>query len=141
MRRFYYLKMTFSLTDALVRKFGLSSRTISRGFPPFRRAPAATDRSYLEVSGIFDANPDPAWTLVEAGHDLSREKQADSRLALSNGFIGIRGDLASGPAFERVFIAGHFTTGTDAAQVPTLAPAPLPFALSLSIDGDALGID
>src|SRR5689334_12037016 len=79
--------------------------------------------------------------MVEVGRDLAREKQADSRLCLSNGFMGIRGDIASGPAFERVFIAGHFTAGAGPAQTPTLAPAPLPFALSVAIDGNVLGID
>ncbi|MGD0720045.1 MAG: glycosyl hydrolase family 65 protein [Roseiarcus sp.] len=71
---------------------------------------------------------DPAWLLHAAGYDPLRETSAESRFAISNGFLGVRaargvtrGLRAVAP--PRTWVAGLFGTPGDEPASPILVPA------------------
>jgi trehalose/maltose hydrolase-like predicted phosphorylase len=71
---------------------------------------------------------DPAWVLVANGYDPLRESNLESRFAISNGFLGVRGSRAATRGTRwvvppRTYVAGLFDTpGADGAT-PGLVPA------------------
>lgn len=78
---------------------------------------------------LFEPTADPAWRLDAIGDDALRESSRQSRFALSNGLLGVRGGCApsQGDRFgtaSRTLVAGLFDTGEGADAVPTLIPAP-----------------
>jgi trehalose/maltose hydrolase-like predicted phosphorylase len=72
---------------------------------------------------------DPAWTLTADGYDPLRHGSIESRYAISNGFLGVRGTRSTTRgdrwiAPPRTYVAGLFDKpGGDFAQ-PELVPAP-----------------
>ncbi|MBA9064749.1 trehalose/maltose hydrolase-like predicted phosphorylase [Methylobacterium fujisawaense] len=75
------------------------------------------------------AGGDPSWLLRETGYELLRESTFETRFALSNGFLGVRGGLASHLGAcravpPRIYVAGLFDTPTPDSVVPELVPAP-----------------
>ncbi|MDQ2859279.1 MAG: glycoside hydrolase family 65 protein [Pseudomonadota bacterium] len=87
------------------------------------------------------ATPDPAWRLEQPGFDPLRESSRESRFAISNGFLGVRGgraihridDTAAAP---RTYIAGLFdVSGTD-QPIPALVPGPDWLRVSISMPKD-----
>jgi len=77
---------------------------------------------------ILDPTTDPTWILESAGYDPLRENSVESRFAISNGFLGVRGGRATTRGARwvvpaRTYVAGLFDTpGADHA-VPELVPA------------------
>src|ERR1700719_1424308 len=76
----------------------------------------------------LDPTVDPAWVLDENGYDSLRESSLESRFAVSNGFLGVRGARAAtrgerwvAPA--RTYVAGLFDTPGDNRPIPELVPA------------------
>ncbi|WGM47967.1 Kojibiose phosphorylase [Brevundimonas sp. NIBR10] len=77
----------------------------------------------------FAPTLDPAWRLEALGYDALRESSRQSRFALSNGFLGVRGER---PFIEadrwvspsRTLVAGLFDTANTPGAVPRLVPAP-----------------
>jgi trehalose/maltose hydrolase-like predicted phosphorylase len=76
----------------------------------------------------LDAIADPAWTFRADGYDPLRESSVESRFAISNGFLGVRGSRATTrgerwvmPA--RTYVAGLFDTSGIAGGMPGLVPA------------------
>jgi trehalose/maltose hydrolase-like predicted phosphorylase len=72
--------------------------------------------------------PDPGWVLVEDGYDPLRESSLESRFAISNGFLGVRGARATTRGSRwivpaRTYVAGLFDTGATAEAIPALVPA------------------
>ena len=45
----------------------------------------------VTMQDILQPTTDSAWTLAADGFDLLRESSFESRFAISNGFLGIRG--------------------------------------------------
>ena len=81
------------------------------------------------MSDPFDPTADPAWLLTEAGYDPLRQSSRETRLAISNGFLGVRGvrALTRGEgriAAGRTSVAGLFDTGSSPRAVPARAPGP-----------------
>lgn len=77
----------------------------------------------------LQATSDATWRLEEVGYDPLRETSRQSRFALSNGFLGVRGERAFNRgerwvAPSRTYVAGLFDTPTGEAGVPALALAP-----------------
>ncbi|MNR96031.1 Kojibiose phosphorylase [compost metagenome] len=77
---------------------------------------------------IFARSADPAWILTEEGYDPLRESSRETRFAVSNGFLGVRGERAftrgrrwTAPA--RTYVAGLFDRTGEAGGVPVLLPA------------------
>ncbi len=78
------------------------------------------------------------WVLREHGYDPHRESAVESRFAVSNGFLGVRGARAASRAatwvswihhlswasWPRTFVAGLFDTPNTEPAVPALVPAP-----------------
>ncbi len=72
---------------------------------------------------------DPSWLLRETGYELLRESTFETRFAISNGFLGMRGGLAAHLGAcraipPRFYVAGLFDTPTPDSLVPELVPAP-----------------
>ncbi|UHC19996.1 glycoside hydrolase family 65 protein (plasmid) [Methylobacterium currus] len=70
---------------------------------------------------------DPFWLLRETGYELMRETTFETRFALSNGFLGVRGGLATHLGAcraipPRTYVAGLFDTPTPDSTVPELVP-------------------
>lgn len=72
---------------------------------------------------------DPAWIIEESGYDSLRESSRQSRFAISNGFLGVRGARAInrgahlvGP--PRTYVAGLFDAPGSEQPVPGLVKAP-----------------
>ncbi|MBJ7484956.1 glycosyl hydrolase family 65 protein [Brevundimonas sp.] len=92
---------------------------------------------------LFEPTIDPAWRLDAVGDDALRESSRQSRFALSNGFLGVRGERRSshgdplGTA-SRTLVAGLFDTGQSLDAVPTLIPAPDWLQVRLVFDDGAL---
>lgn len=80
-------------------------------------------------SRIFEATDDPVWRLEASGDDPLRESRRQSRFAISNGFLGVRGERASTRGECRMTpsktsVAGLFSTSDEPDAVPRLIPAP-----------------
>ena len=77
---------------------------------------------------ILEPTSDTAWVVDTKGYDPLREGSVESRFAISNGFLGVRGGRAAtrGARWRtpaRTYVAGLFDTlGADHA-VPGLVPA------------------
>ncbi|KQQ21384.1 kojibiose phosphorylase [Methylobacterium sp. Leaf123] len=72
---------------------------------------------------------DPTWLLRETGYELLRESTFETRFAISNGFLGVRGGLAAHLGAcraipPRFYVAGLFDTPTPDSVIPELVPAP-----------------
>ena len=73
----------------------------------------------LRAHQALKPSDDPAWVLDQYGFDPLRDSSRESRFAISNGFLGVRGartidrlpDTATAP---RTYVAGLFdTVATD----------------------------
>ncbi|MCW6511757.1 glycoside hydrolase family 65 protein [Lichenifustis flavocetrariae] len=86
---------------------------------------------------------DPAWVLIEEGFDPLRETSVESRFAISNGFLGVRGVRATtrgtrwvAPA--RTYVAGLFDTPDTTYATPGLVPAADWLQIRLLVNGEPL---
>jgi trehalose/maltose hydrolase-like predicted phosphorylase len=105
------------------------------------RRPWATD--------VLNATADPAWVLEEHGYTPIREMGIESRFAVSNGFLGVRGARSasrgstwvswlhhlSWASWPRTFVAGLFDTPNTEPAVPALVPAPDWLRFRIMVDG------
>src|SRR5438132_635237 len=91
-------------------------------------------RTLIKLNELLDADPEPAWTFTEPGFDPTAEKEIGARLSISNGFLGVRGDLTTDPTLQKCYVAGYFRAQLGDAGIPGLAPAPTPFPLRVSVD-------
>ncbi|PPQ39803.1 glycoside hydrolase family 65 protein [Rhodopila globiformis] len=95
------------------------------------------------MDNLTQPTADSAWTLVSKGYDPLREAIIESRFAISNGFLGLRGGrtITRGTRWvvpPRTYVAGLFDTpGTDGA-VPELMPAANWLAVRVLIAGQPL---
>lgn len=85
----------------------------------------------------LEPTADPAWVLEEPGYDPLHESSVESRFAVSNGFLGVRGAraISRGPmwvswlhtfswaSWPRTYVAGLFDTPNTEPPVPALVPA------------------
>ncbi|WP_131116455.1 glycoside hydrolase family 65 protein [Lichenihabitans psoromatis] len=83
---------------------------------------------------------DPAWVFIADGFDPLRETSVESRFAISNGFLGVRGGRATtrgtrwvAPA--RTYVAGLFDTPDTEHATPGLVPAPDWLQVRLLVNG------
>src|SRR4051794_34285230 len=95
------------------------------------------------MDNLIQPTGDPAWTLASQGYDPLRESIIESRFAISNGFLGVRGIRATTRRARWVmpactFVAGLFDTpGTD-GTVPELVPAADWMAVHVLVNGRPL---
>ena len=81
-----------------------------------------------KMDEILQPTANPAWLLDEEGYDPLRESSHESRFAISNGFLGVRGarDAARGARWvvpARTYVAGLFDTPVAEGAIPGLVPA------------------
>jgi kojibiose phosphorylase len=93
--------------------------------------------------GLFAPPRDTAWAIEEAGFDVAREHEIESLLALSNGYLGVRGSIAEGSSVSRpaTFLAGAFEPSNDVSQVPELVIAPDWGRLRFTIEGEPFTVE
>jgi trehalose/maltose hydrolase-like predicted phosphorylase len=79
--------------------------------------------------GVFEPASDAGWVIIEDGFDLLRETNRETRFALSNGFLGVRGAQAINRSPLKLsqpytYVAGLFDTTDLEPGIPSLVPAP-----------------
>ena len=96
----------------------------------------------------LEPTADPAWVLDQQGFDPLRDSSRESRFAISNGFLGVRGgrtiDRLPGSAVApRTYVTGLFDMFGSDHPMPTLVPAPdwLRIDISLSQQGSGPAVD
>jgi trehalose/maltose hydrolase-like predicted phosphorylase len=104
------------------------------------------------IERALEPTPDPAWVLEETRYDPLREIDSESRFAVSNGFLGVRGarEISRGPmwisslhtfnvaSWPRTYVAGLFDTPNIEPPVPVLVPAADWLRVQIRFDGDLL---
>ena len=116
-----------------------------------RRRPVAAERrtgpSRASLAGwaadVLQPPADPAWALTQPGYEPALEHAVESRLAIGNGLLGVRGSLeeptrASRP---RTYVAGLFDTPEGSFAVRAAAPAPDWLRLRLLVNGVPLSAE
>jgi trehalose/maltose hydrolase-like predicted phosphorylase len=115
-------------------------------------SPKPSDSSALWAKKALDATADAGWVLEEHGYTPLREMGIESRFAVSNGFLGVRGARSasrgstwvswlhhlSWASWPRTFVAGLFDTPNTEPAVPALVPAPDWLRFRIVVDGSAL---
>ena len=90
----------------------------------------------MDVQQALEPTRDHDWLLVEQSYDPLRESSVESRFAVSNGFLGVRGAraISRGPtwvswlhtfrwaSWPRTYVAGLFDTPNTEPPVPALVP-------------------
>ena len=110
------------------------------------------DQEMDQIAALLEATREPLWSLRESGYSPLREAGMEARLAIGNGFLGVRGARAvsRGPvwmswthslswaSWPRVYVAGLFDTPNAEPPVPALVPAPHWLRVRISLDGRPL---
>lgn len=105
-----------------------------------------------EMKRALEPTADPGWVLEENGYDPLREIDSESRFAVSNGFLGVRGahEVSRGPmwissphsfsvaSWPRTYVAGLFDTPDIEPPVPALIPAADWLRVHVRFNGDLL---
>ena len=81
------------------------------------------------MGSALQPTADPAWTIEQHGFDPLRDGSRQSRFAVSNGFLGVRGDRAINRGPDGVvppctYVAGLFDVRGAEQPIPALVPAP-----------------
>ncbi|HEY8446243.1 MAG TPA: glycosyl hydrolase family 65 protein [Thermomicrobiales bacterium] len=109
----------------------------------------AAPRWGIAIDGVdlpASLTTDPTWVLVEEGFTLPREHEVESRFAVSNGYVGVRGSLPEGSRLSApaTYVAGVFDTvsnGNPTNSVPELVIAPDWTCLRISVEGSPLTLE
>lgn len=110
------------------------------------------DQEADQIATLLEATREPFWSLRESGYNPLREVGTEARLAISNGFLGVRGAraISRGPvwmswthglswaSWPRMYVAGLFDTPNAEPPVPALVPAPDWLRVRVSLDGRPL---
>ncbi|MFN0070939.1 MAG: glycoside hydrolase family 65 protein [Chloroflexota bacterium] len=84
-----------------------------------------------------------AWNIVDRSYDPLLERVIESIFAVSNGFVGTQASLPEGSPESNAatFVAGVYSTGAAPSAVRELALLPDWLALSVVVEGQALGLN
>jgi trehalose/maltose hydrolase-like predicted phosphorylase len=110
---------------------------------------ATNDEPARSFDKVLRPSADPTWLICEPRYDPIRESGVESRLTVSNGFLGIRAAraISRGPmwvswshtlswaSWPRTYVAGLFDTPNTQPPVPALVPGPDWLRLRLFLDG------
>lgn len=91
--------------------------------------PAPVMTGQRTAQQALEPTADPAWVLGQQGYDPLRDASRESRFAISNGFLGVRGGrtidrLPHTPVAPRTYVAGLFDVLGPDQPIPALVPAP-----------------
>ncbi len=80
------------------------------------------------MAAALQPTADPAWVIGQQGFDPLRDSSHKSRLSISNGFLGVRGEPAinrdaSSDVPPRTYVAGLFDIRGAEQPIPALVPA------------------
>lgn len=98
----------------------------------------------LWAEAAFRSSDDPNWLLETHTYIPALEHDIETRLAIGNGFLGIRGalDMPTRASHPRTFVAGLFAPGGRASfNLPALTPVPEWMSIDISVDGKRLSLD
>lgn len=103
------------------------------------RRRARADRFLKALEPVHD----PAWRLEQHGYVPALEHEYESRTAVSNGFLGVRGALEQPTAASHpgTYIAGLFDTVPTPYRMPVLVHAPDWLRLSISVNEVATSLE
>ncbi len=109
---------------------------------PSDRADADATAAEASQPAPTAAAVDPDWAVIEEGFTLAREREIESIMTISNGYVGSRGSLSertsrSAPA---TFLAGVFETEEGGASLELVA-LPDWTHLSILVDGAPLSLE
>jgi trehalose/maltose hydrolase-like predicted phosphorylase len=110
------------------------------------------EADHKTVETLLEPTSDPQWSLQEYGYNPIREAGVEARLAIGNGFIGVRGarGISRGPiwmswtqglnwsSWPRTYVAGLFDIPNTEPPVPALVPTPDWLRVRVSLDGKPL---
>ncbi|MGZ6387794.1 MAG: glycoside hydrolase family 65 protein [Ktedonobacterales bacterium] len=103
---------------------------------------AAATASWTEAA--FHSADDPNWLLEAHAYIPALEHDIETRLAIGNGLLGIRGalDMPTRASHPRTFVAGLFAPrGRASFHLPALTPVPDWMSIDISVDGKRLTLD
>lgn len=91
----------------------------------------------------FAAPDDALWRLEEDGYQAALEHEVESRFAIGNGFLGVRGSLEQpmGGSRPRTFIAGLFDTPPGEVPLPRLVQGPDWLRFQVFVAGEPLALE
>jgi trehalose/maltose hydrolase-like predicted phosphorylase len=86
---------------------------------------------------------DPAWAIYDQDYDPLGERGIESRFAIANGFLGVRGvpTIGGSPmwiSWPRSYVAGLFATTDIFPRVPALVSAPDWVRVAILVNGEPL---
>jgi trehalose/maltose hydrolase-like predicted phosphorylase len=95
----------------------------------------------LPMDHALQPTADPAWIIEQHGFDPLRDGSRQSRFAVSNGFLGIRGDRAINRGPDGVvppctYVAGLFDVRGAEQPIPALVPAPDWLRVDIAFPGE-----
>jgi trehalose/maltose hydrolase-like predicted phosphorylase len=109
-----------------------------------------TDVAHLEASDlgewasqVLTPPADPTWRFLERRRQPALEHETESRLAIGNGFLGVRASLEQPTAASRprTFIAGLFDDIDFLGEGPGLVPGPDWLRLQITLDAERLSLE
>ncbi len=102
---------------------------------------AALTSALSWTQALFPSTEEPNWRITARAFIPALEHDIETRFAIGNGFLGIRGalDMPTRASRPRTFVAGLFAPGGKAFfNLPSLAPLPDWMSIKLSVDGKRL---
>ncbi|HEX3995440.1 MAG TPA: hypothetical protein VHX39_30070, partial [Acetobacteraceae bacterium] len=104
------------------------------------------------MSDAFASTPEAGWTLENEGYDVRSENNVEARLAIGNGFLGVRAarSISRAPtwlsflpgqtwtSWPRTYVAGLFDTPNTDPPVPALVPLADWLRVRVILDGEPL---
>lgn len=137
--------------QVLEHQIALHHQTEQHRSPPIRAdntapdAPRATDaEAAFWTEAAFHITDDPNWLLQTQTYVPALEHDIETRFAIGNGFLGIRGalDMPTRASHPRAFVAGLFASKESASfNLPALAPLPDWLNIDVFVDGTKLTLD
>jgi kojibiose phosphorylase len=102
---------------------------------------SATER--VLAAAVHESCPDPAWRIEQQGYHRDHELQVESRFAVSNGALGVRGSLEipTDISSPRTYVAGLYDLSSTGPAVPALAFAPDWLRIGLEVEDEVVDLD
>lgn len=106
-------------------------------------AGGATGWRELRLDTLLQPPSAPEWRLEQPGYIPALEHEVESRLAVGNGFLGVRAslELPTLASHPRTFVAGLFDMLDRDPPIPALVPAPDWMRLKLLTDDQPLAFE
>jgi trehalose/maltose hydrolase-like predicted phosphorylase len=104
---------------------------------------ARQESSPQDISQILDEAAAVEWSIEDQGYEPAFEPEIESRFALGNGFLGLRGslDLPGEASQPRTYVAGVFDLADTPPYVAALTPGPDCLEVEVRLDGEPVSVD